>query len=72
MPGQSTKKASVSKFTKFAADLGFAPLPADAPAPAPVATKTKVKPAKKVKTKPVVQKDEPAENLVDEVVEITD
>jgi hypothetical protein len=71
VPGASNKKVSVSKFTKFAADLGSSPLPATTPTPAPVA-KVKVKPAKKAKVKPVVPKVDTTENLVDEVVEITD
>lgn len=71
VPGTSNKKVSVSKFTKFAADLGSSPLPATTPTPAPVA-KVKVKPAKKAKVKPVVPKVDTTENLVDEVVEITD
>lgn len=71
VPGASNKKVSVSKFTKFAADLGSSPLPASTPTPAPVA-KVKVKPAKKAKVKPVVPKVDTTENLVDEVVEITD
>lgn len=71
VPGTSNKKVSVSKFTKFAADLGSSPLPASTPTPAPVA-KVKVKPAKKAKVKPVVPKVDTTENLVDEVVEITD
>ena len=36
VPGTSNKKVSVSKFTKFAADLGSSPLPASTPTPAPV------------------------------------
>lgn len=71
VPGASNKKVSVSKFTKFAADLGSSPLPATTPTPAPAA-KVKVKPAKKAKVKPVVPKVDTTENLVDEVVEITD
>lgn len=69
VPGTSNKKVSVSKFTKFAADLGSSPLPATTPAPV---AKVKVKPAKKAKVKPVVPKVDTTENLVDEVVEITD